>query len=94
VSIVTSVRGFPEFLQNGQLVEQSVLATLRRVYELHGFGPLETRVVETLSALLQKGETDKEIYVLRRLQANADDADSGLGLHFDLTGYHQLPACP
>src|SRR5206468_5413283 len=27
----------------------------------------------------------KEIYLLRRLQADADDNDAGLGLHFDLT---------
>ena len=31
------------------------------------------------------GEIDKEIYVLRRLQADEDDGDAGLGLHFDLT---------
>jgi histidyl-tRNA synthetase len=47
--------------------------------------------VEPLDQLLRKGETDKEIYVLRRLQAEqeADDssttATASLGLHFDLT---------
>src|SRR4029077_18797439 len=33
----------------------------------------------------RKGEIDKEIYVLRRLQAGNDPGDSGLGLHYDLT---------
>src|SRR6058998_2637162 len=40
---------------------------------------------EPLDQLLAKGETDKEIYVLRRLQAEPDSDDAGLGLHFDLT---------
>jgi histidyl-tRNA synthetase len=45
---------------------------------------VETRAVEPLDQLLRKGEIDKEIYVLRRLQAAAEDA-ADLGLHFDLT---------
>ena len=78
--------GFPEWLPAGQFVEQQVIATLRRTFELYGFAPLATRAVEPLDQLLRKGETSKEVYVLRRLQADADDAsDSGLGLHFDLT---------
>jgi histidyl-tRNA synthetase len=35
--------------------------------------------------MLRKGEIDKEVYVLRRLHAPADEPDAGLGLHFDLT---------
>jgi hypothetical protein len=35
----------------------------------YGFMPLETRAIEPLDKLLMKGETDKEIYLLRRLQA-------------------------
>ena len=35
--------------------------------------------------MLSKGETSKEVYVLRRLQDTDDSKDSGIGLHFDLT---------
>ena len=78
--------GFPEWLPTGQLVERQIIDTMRRTFELHGFAPLSTRAVEPMDQLLRKGETSKEVYVLRRLQADADDAsDSGLGLHFDLT---------
>jgi histidyl-tRNA synthetase len=42
-------------------------------------------VVEPLDRLLSKGEIDKEVYVLRRLQADADASDAGVGLHYDLT---------
>jgi len=80
----TPLSGFPEWLPEGRVVEQAVLDTLRRTFELHGFAGIETRAVEPLDQLLRKGETSKEVYVLRRLQAD-DDGDSGLGLHFDLT---------
>ncbi len=77
--------GFPEWLPERRLIEQYVVDTIRSTFEMHGFVPVETRSVEPLEQLLRKGETDKEIYLLRRLQAEADDSDSGLGLHFDLT---------
>jgi histidyl-tRNA synthetase len=76
--------GFPELLPAQRVVEREVIASLERTFELHGFANIETRVVEPLERLAKGGEIDKEIYVLRRLQAD-DDSDSGLGLHFDLT---------
>jgi hypothetical protein len=85
VSRPTPLSGFPELLPAQRLAEQLVLDSLRRVFELHGFAPLETRAVETLEQLTRKGEIDKEVYVLRRLHAADDAGDSGLGLHFDLT---------
>jgi histidyl-tRNA synthetase len=85
VARIRPLSGFPEWLPHQRLIEQHVVATVREVFELHGFVPIETRAVEPLDQLLRKGETDKEIYVLRRLQADADDTDSNLGLHFDLT---------
>jgi histidyl-tRNA synthetase len=83
----TAMSGFPEFLPGQRIVELDVLARLRRTFELHGFASIETRAVEPLDQLLRKGETSKEVYVLRRLQADPDQptADAGIGLHFDLT---------
>jgi len=83
--VVTSASGYPEWLPKGQIVERQVVETLRTVFELYGYSPLRTRAVEPLGNLLSKGETDKEIYALRRLQANPEDSDSGSGLRFDLT---------
>jgi len=79
----TPLSGFPEFLPAERFVEQQVIETLARTFELHGFGNVETRAVEPMDQLLRKGETSKEVYVLRRLQA--EDGDTGMGLHFDLT---------
>lgn len=87
-----SLSGFPELLPEERLVEQHVLDTLRRTFELHGFSSIETRAVETVGHLLRKGEIDKEVYGLSRLQdddgnaavASKDDPNA-LALHFDLT---------
>src|SRR3954462_12233852 len=81
----TPLSGFPEWLPDGRIVEQHVIDTLRRTFELHGFAGIETRAVEPMDQLLRKGETSKEVYVLRRLQETDAAADSGMGLHFDLT---------
>src|SRR3954447_24967997 len=82
---VRPISGFPEWLSGQRLVGQEGLGGLRSKFELFGFTPIETRSVELLETLLAKGETDKEIYVLRRLGADPDEGDAGFGLHYDLT---------
>ncbi|GAA2402160.1 histidine--tRNA ligase [Catellatospora methionotrophica] len=82
----TPLSGFPEWLPAQRIIEQRFLDHIRRTFELYGFASLETRAVEPLDQLLRKGETSKEVYVLRRLQADStDSSDASLGLHFDLT---------
>ncbi|RNL79206.1 histidine--tRNA ligase [Nocardioides marmorisolisilvae] len=81
----TPLSGFPEFLPAQRYVETTVLDTLATVFELHGFANIETRAVEPMDQLLRKGDTSKEVYVLRRLQEEDGGKDKGLGLHFDLT---------
>lgn len=90
----TPLSGFPEWLPAQRIVEQQVLDSVRRTFELHGFAGIETRAVEPVEQLLSKGETSKEIYLLQRLHevgSRAGEAgarsghDKQLGLHFDLT---------
>ena len=90
MSRIAPLSGFPEWLPEQRLIELKVIDRLRHTFELYGFSPLETRAVEPLDQLLRKGETSKEVYLLRRLQAAADPkadeaSDDALGLHFDLT---------
>src|SRR3954465_2727390 len=80
------ISGFPEWLPAQRMIEQYVIDRIRATFELYGFAPLETRSVEPLDQLLRKGETAKEVYVLRRLQEDPESPDDdALGLHFDLT---------
>jgi histidyl-tRNA synthetase len=81
---ITALTGFPEWSPEERLVEQAVLDQVRRKFELFGFTSIETRAVEPLDVLLKKGATDKEIYLLKRLHAEAGE-EAELGLHFDLT---------
>ena len=82
----TSLSGFPEWLPEERIVEQHVLDSLRRTFELHGFSSIETRAVETVEQLLRKGEIDKEVYGVSRLQQDEDSSrEDALALHFDLT---------
>ena len=87
----TPLSGFPEWLPAQRMIEQNVVERIRKTFELYGFAPLETRAVEPLDQLLRKGETSKEVYVLRRLQetespnSGENRSDDSLGLHFDLT---------
>jgi histidyl-tRNA synthetase len=87
MSRITPLSGFPEWLPAQRLAEQQVLDHVRTTFELYGYAPLETRAVEPLSQLLRKGDTSKEVYVLRRLSGvdDTDLSDEDLGLHFDLT---------
>src|SRR5690606_19089879 len=84
---VTPISGFPELLPAERLLELHFLDTIREVFELHGFTPIETRAVEPVERLVgQGGDADKEIYGLRRLAADEKPGkDADLGLHFDLT---------
>jgi histidyl-tRNA synthetase len=85
MSRTSPMSGFPELLPAERNAELAVIASLRDAFELHGFANIETRAVETLDTLLTKGEIDKEVYVLRRMQADDDTSDAGIGLHYDLT---------
>jgi histidyl-tRNA synthetase len=82
---VTKLTGFPEWLPEECMIELELIRQMKSTFELHGFVPIETRAVEPLDRLLSKGESDKEMYVLRRLQAEENESDSKIGLHFDLT---------
>ncbi|MDB5395623.1 MAG: histidine--tRNA ligase [Rhodospirillales bacterium] len=80
------VSGFPEHLPEIRMAEQHMLDRIRATFESYGFASIETPSVEELEVLLAKGETDKEIYTIERLQADeAPGGESRLGLHYDLT---------
>jgi histidyl-tRNA synthetase len=83
--VEASISGFLELLPEQELVQQQWMAIVRRQFELHGFGPLQTRSVERVEDLVNQGDTEKEIYGLHRLAAPAGDKEAKLALHYDLT---------
>lgn len=81
-----AISGFPEWLPEYRLVEQQWLDHIRRVFESYGYCSIETPAAEEIDVLTAKGETDKEIYTLTRLQADENDKrEARIGLHFDQT---------
>ena len=80
---IKPISGFPEWLPAEKMIEQEMIQTIKEKFELFGFSPIETRAVEPLNVLLNKGD-DKELYVLSRLHAEEDSLKK-IGLHFDLT---------
>jgi len=80
-----SISGFAEYLPAEQRAAQQMQDQIRRQFELYGFTPIETPAVERLEVLLAKGgDTDKEMFLLQRLDPEAE-SDAKLGLHYDLT---------
>jgi len=80
------ISGFPEWLPEIRMIEQQWLDHIRRVFESYGYASIETPAAEEIEVLTAKGETDKEIYTLTRLQADEDEGkEARIGLHFDQT---------
>src|SRR5258708_30160845 len=82
---MSKISGFVEWLPEQRIAEQRWMDEIRRVFESYGFCSIETPAVEEIEVLFAKGETDKEIYALKRLQEDDDSSDARLGLHYDLT---------
>lgn len=75
-----TLSGFMELLPQDQIQFNKILNTIRETYELYGFLPQETPIIEASEVLLAKagGETEKQIYSFKK-------GDKDLSLRFDLT---------
>lgn len=81
----TNISGFPEFLPAEQMAFDIIVAKITAIYQSFGYVPLETAAVERIETLTSKGIDSKEVYALRRLNAQGDDGDKDIALRFDLT---------
>jgi histidyl-tRNA synthetase len=72
--------GFMELNPNDQVKFDQMRETIHKSYEMFGFLPLDTPVIELSEVLLAKagGETEKQIYRFEK-------GDTDLSLRFDLT---------
>ena len=80
MSKARTLPGFMELLPQEQLIMSQMTETIRQTYELFGFTPLDTPVLEASEVLLSKsgGETEKQIYAFKK-------GDNELAMRFDLT---------
>ncbi len=79
--------GVLELLPLEQAAFQEMVATVRRVYELHGFVPIETPVLELSDVLLTKsgGETERQVYFAQSTGSLEQGREPDLAMRFDLT---------
>ena len=79
--------GVLELLPAEQVAFQRMIDTVRRVYELFGFVPIETPVLELADVLLTKsgGETERQVYFAQSTGSLEQRRDPDLALRFDLT---------
>ena len=80
-------KGTRDFNPELKIVRDKIVETLKNVYELYGFSPLETPIIERYETLSSKyaggSEILKEIFKLK------DQGNRELGLRYDLT----VPLC-
>lgn len=79
--------GVLELLPREQIAFQRMLDTIRRGFELYGFLPIETPVIEFADVLLTKsgGETERQVYFVQSTGALEQSGRPELALRFDLT---------
>ena len=75
-----TLQGFMELLPEEQIVMEHMKSVIAHTYELFGFAPLDTPVLELAEVLLSKsgGDTEKQIYEFKK-------GDTDLAMRFDLT---------
>jgi len=77
---VQTLQGFRDYLPDAMRLRQQVIDTVRKVYELYGYEPLDTPALESASLLLGKyGDEEKLIYHFQ------DNGKREVALRYDLT---------
>src|SRR5258708_29429058 len=74
-------RGLGDLLPDQMLARQSMIDTIRRVYELYGFVPLSTPAIEFLDVLSGSAGQEAQSSIFRV----TNPENEALGLRFDLT---------
>lgn len=83
------IPGFPELSIADTIVLNRVKSQIMEIYELYGYVPFDTRLVEIDNVLNQKGIDSKELFSLNWLSKGVEyipgEAKRTLALRFDLT---------
>lgn len=80
---IEMAKGTKDVPPEEEIAKQQIVTTLKKTFEVYGFSPLETPVLERVETLTAKygggSEITKEIFKL------TDQGGRNLGLRFDLT---------
>lgn len=78
---VQTPKGFRDFLPNQAIKREHVIKTIKQVFQLFGFDPLETPALEYAETLMGKygDEADKLMYLFK------DNGGREVGLRYDQT---------
>lgn len=80
LNTVQRLKGFRDIMPAAMFVRRHVMETLRSIFELHGFSPLETPTLEYAATLEGKyGEDERLIYKFE------DKGGRRVGMRYDLT---------
>jgi histidyl-tRNA synthetase len=84
-----TAKGCSDVPPQEKVIKNKVIDTLRNVFELYGFRPLETPVIERYETLASKFAAGEDSDALKETFKLTDQGKRELGLRFDLT----VPLC-
>lgn len=83
------ISGFPDLSLEVSIVMEEKIREIKKIYELFGYGPLDTRLVEPVSIIQEKGVDNKEVFVLNLLHkgevVEKNENEMALAVRFDWT---------
>ena len=80
-----TARGVQDSPPEEKIIKNKVIDTLKEVFELYGFAPLETPIIERYETLAAKFAAGEESDALKETFSLTDQGKRNLGLRFDLT---------
>ena len=82
-----NVKGTYDFMPNDMVIRNQIIKVLRENFEVYGYSPIETPIINYYDLLSYKYNDDAEI--LSEIYRFKDQGDRDLGLRYDLT----VPFC-
>ncbi|MBT5342114.1 histidine--tRNA ligase [Candidatus Woesearchaeota archaeon] len=80
-----TARGVQDSLPEEKIIKNQVVNTLKEVFELYGFAPLETPIIERYETLAAKFAAGESSDIMKETFTLTDQGKRNLGLRFDLT---------
>lgn len=80
---IANVKGGYDFLPQEEKIRNYIKETLKEVFELYGYLPIETPIITYYDILTDKYDDESDI--LKEIYKLSDQGDRNLGLRYDLT---------